>query len=85
VLESVGGNQDRAIDALLGMSDPEYKGEPPTTVQPEQLALVRSICPRILILLIPYCATVTNRARRTICSPLNAGGATAAAATMGQH
>lgn len=51
MLESVGGNQDRAIDALLGMSDPEYKGEPPATVQPEQLALVRSICPRFLILL----------------------------------
>jgi hypothetical protein len=44
VLESVGGNQDRAIDALLVMSDPEYKGEPPATVQPEQPALVRSIC-----------------------------------------
>lgn len=27
VLDSVGGNQDRAIDALLGMSDPEYKSE----------------------------------------------------------
>ncbi|GLB37813.1 putative CUE domain containing protein [Lyophyllum shimeji] len=28
VLASVNGNQDRAIDTLLGMSDPEYKGEP---------------------------------------------------------
>jgi hypothetical protein len=27
VLESVGGDQDRAIDALLGMSDPDYKSE----------------------------------------------------------
>ena len=45
MLESVGGNQDRAVDALLVMSDPEYKGEPPATVQPEQPALVRSICP----------------------------------------
>ncbi|KNZ82202.1 hypothetical protein J132_06274 [Termitomyces sp. J132] len=27
VLDSVNGDQDRAIDALLGMSDPEYKGE----------------------------------------------------------
>ena len=25
VLDSVDGNQDRAIDKLLGMSDPEYK------------------------------------------------------------
>lgn len=24
MLESVGGDQDRAIDMLLGMSDPEY-------------------------------------------------------------
>ncbi|KAG6873535.1 hypothetical protein C0995_014405 [Termitomyces sp. Mi166 len=28
VLDSVDGDQDRAIDALLGMSDPEYRGEP---------------------------------------------------------
>ncbi|KAG5639456.1 hypothetical protein H0H81_001578 [Sphagnurus paluster] len=28
VFESVGGDQDRALDALLGMSDPEYKPEP---------------------------------------------------------
>ena len=43
----MGGNQDRAIDALLGMSDPEYKGEPPAAahVEREQTALVRSICP----------------------------------------
>ncbi|KAJ3850596.1 hypothetical protein EV368DRAFT_84394 [Lentinula lateritia] len=27
VLESVGGNSDRAIDVLLGMSDPEYHSE----------------------------------------------------------
>lgn len=27
VLDSVGGNQDQAIDALLGMSDPNYKSE----------------------------------------------------------
>ncbi|KAF8813913.1 hypothetical protein BYT27DRAFT_7220251 [Phlegmacium glaucopus] len=41
VLESVGGDQDRAIDTLLGMSDPEYKGEPPAAVhvQQEQPAL----------------------------------------------
>jgi len=39
VLESVGGNQDRAIDTLLVMSDPEYKGEPPAAVQSEQPAL----------------------------------------------
>ncbi|KAF8915610.1 hypothetical protein CPB85DRAFT_1293842 [Mucidula mucida] len=29
VLDSVHGNQDRAVDALLGMSDPEYKSEAP--------------------------------------------------------
>ncbi|KAK7005950.1 CUE domain-containing protein [Favolaschia claudopus] len=28
VLDSVQGNTDRAIDALLGMSDPDYQGEP---------------------------------------------------------
>ncbi|KAG5646250.1 hypothetical protein DXG03_004077 [Asterophora parasitica] len=28
VLAEVGGDQDRAIDALLGMSDPEYKPDP---------------------------------------------------------
>jgi len=39
VLDSVGGNQDRAIDALLGISDPEYKGEPPVAVQSEQPSL----------------------------------------------
>ncbi|KIM75984.1 hypothetical protein PILCRDRAFT_798452 [Piloderma croceum F 1598] len=34
VLESVGGNQDRAIDMLLGMSDPNYvPQEPPAPVQ----------------------------------------------------
>lgn len=31
VLDSVNGNQDRAIDKLLGMSDPEYKEQHPTT------------------------------------------------------
>jgi len=29
VLQSSGGNQDRAIDTLLGMSDPEYRSEQP--------------------------------------------------------
>ncbi|THV03310.1 hypothetical protein K435DRAFT_715708, partial [Dendrothele bispora CBS 962.96] len=29
VLESVGGDQDRAIDVLLGMNDPEYHSELP--------------------------------------------------------
>ncbi|KAF4620916.1 hypothetical protein D9613_000306 [Agrocybe pediades] len=29
VLQSSGGNQDRAIDTLLGMSDPEYRSEHP--------------------------------------------------------
>lgn len=40
VLDSVGGNQDQAIDALLGMSDPNYKSErrpeePPARSQTE--------------------------------------------------
>jgi hypothetical protein len=43
VLDSVGGVQDRAIDALLVMGDPEYKGEPPAPVQSEQPPLVRYI------------------------------------------
>jgi len=37
VLDSVGGNQDRAIDTLLGMSDPNYKSE---TRPEEQHSLV---------------------------------------------
>ncbi|KAF7322004.1 CUE domain-containing protein [Mycena kentingensis (nom. inval.)] len=36
VLESVGGNTDRAIDLLLGMSDPEYKSEAPQVPQQQQ-------------------------------------------------
>ena len=47
MLDSVGGSQDRAIDALLVMGDPEYKGEPPAAVQSEQPPLVRFICPLI--------------------------------------
>ncbi|KAF7376553.1 CUE domain-containing protein [Mycena sanguinolenta] len=36
VLDSVQGNTDRAIDALLGMSDPDYQGEPvPQQAQPQ--------------------------------------------------
>ncbi|KAJ3519892.1 hypothetical protein NMY22_g12995 [Coprinellus aureogranulatus] len=33
VLESVNGNQERAIEALLGMSDPDYKPDTPVTTQ----------------------------------------------------
>lgn len=40
VLESVGGNQDRAIDVLLGMSDPDYRSEQPPAAAP----LVSTIC-----------------------------------------
>lgn len=29
VLQSVGGNQESAVDALLGMSDPDYRSEAP--------------------------------------------------------
>ena len=83
MLDSVGGNQDRAIDALLGISDPEYKSEPLVAVQSEQPPLVRSICPQFRYF-ISYCATVANRIRRTICPPSNARGATATAATMGE-
>jgi hypothetical protein len=40
VLDSVNGNQDKAIDKLLGMSDPEYKEQQPThVVSSAQLAL----------------------------------------------
>ena len=37
VLESVQGNQDRAVDLLLRLSDPEYRGdpEPAVTVAPQ--------------------------------------------------
>ncbi|KAJ6629493.1 hypothetical protein B0H10DRAFT_1987414 [Mycena sp. CBHHK59/15] len=34
VLASVGGDVDRAIDALLGMSDPDYTSEAPQAPQP---------------------------------------------------
>jgi hypothetical protein len=34
VLQSVQGNQDRAIDTLLGMSDPEYKSQHPPVPPP---------------------------------------------------
>lgn len=37
VLESVGGDQDRAIDMLLGMSDPEYV--PQAAPAPVQVSL----------------------------------------------
>jgi hypothetical protein len=50
VLDSVGWDQDRAIDALLNISDPEYKGEPLVEVPSVQPPLVRSICPPIPIL-----------------------------------
>jgi hypothetical protein len=40
VLQSVGGNQDRAIDALLGMSDPDYRSEAPAPVAPQAPAFV---------------------------------------------
>lgn len=41
VLQSVDGNQERAIDALLGMSDPDYRSEaPPTPAAPQPVALV---------------------------------------------
>ncbi|TEB30372.1 hypothetical protein FA13DRAFT_1856907 [Coprinellus micaceus] len=33
VLESVNGNQERAIETLLGMSDPDYKPETPAAAQ----------------------------------------------------
>jgi len=40
VLDSVNGNQDKAIDKLLGMSDPEYKEQHPTNpVSGAQLVL----------------------------------------------
>jgi len=39
VLESVDGNQDRAVDLLLGMSDPTFKSEaPPPQVQQQPQA-----------------------------------------------
>lgn len=35
VLQSVNGNQDRAIDVLLGMSDPNFKSETPPLPPPQ--------------------------------------------------
>lgn len=38
VLESVGGDQDRAIDLLLGMNDPDFRSEAmPPTQQPQMV------------------------------------------------
>ncbi|KAF5380260.1 hypothetical protein D9757_008238 [Collybiopsis confluens] len=39
VLDSVGGNSDRAIDVLLGMNDPDYRSEVRPQVEQEQPAL----------------------------------------------
>lgn len=36
MLESAGGNQDLAIDTLLGMSDPEYRSEQPQPTRVER-------------------------------------------------
>ncbi|KDR75089.1 hypothetical protein GALMADRAFT_248978 [Galerina marginata CBS 339.88] len=35
VLQSANGNQDRAIDVLLGMSDPDYRSEQPAQTSPQ--------------------------------------------------
>ncbi|KXN90972.1 hypothetical protein AN958_03039 [Leucoagaricus sp. SymC.cos] len=37
ILESVDGDQDRAVDVLLGMSDPNFKSEAPPPVQQPQM------------------------------------------------
>ncbi|KAF8740173.1 hypothetical protein AX14_008361 [Amanita brunnescens Koide BX004] len=54
VLQSVGGNQDRAIDALLGMSDPQYKSEAPTASEqsgqaPSQVDLDEQLARRLML------------------------------------
>ncbi|KAH9485073.1 hypothetical protein JR316_0001979 [Psilocybe cubensis] len=38
VLESASGNQDRAVDILLGMTDPEFKSEAPQQPPPQPLS-----------------------------------------------
>lgn len=44
VLESVDKDQDRAVDLLLGMSDPEFKSEaPPPIQQPQMVRLWSSL------------------------------------------
>lgn len=48
VLESVGGDQDRAIDLLLGMSDPNFKSEaPPIAAAPSPQMVCYSFLPLI--------------------------------------
>lgn len=47
VLESVGGNQDRAIDVLLGMNDPEYKSEAQSTQPVSQTDLDEQLARRL--------------------------------------
>ncbi|KAF8070805.1 hypothetical protein FPV67DRAFT_1043812 [Lyophyllum atratum] len=50
VLASVNGDQDRAIDALLGMSDPEYKGElTPETPVMSQTDLDEQLARRLML------------------------------------
>ncbi|KAF9527315.1 hypothetical protein CPB83DRAFT_400765 [Crepidotus variabilis] len=43
VLESVNWNQDRAVDALLTMSDPEYKPEPAAQRQSEPIPVLEDL------------------------------------------
>jgi len=44
VVDSVGGDQDRAVDALLAMSDPEHVSTVHSPAR-EQPSVVRRLCP----------------------------------------
>jgi hypothetical protein len=94
VVDSVGEDQDRAVDALLSMSDPDHVStvvEPPPAAQPP---VVRHSLSVLFLKISPtrhaladhanptgrgVCAAVTPRGRRALCA--RSDGATAAPAT----
>ena len=75
-MESVGGNQDRAVDALLGMSDPDYV--PSAQEQAAPVSIPSSI--RAHLRMHMLFSEVSDRAGRGIRSSVDARGAAAAAA-----
>jgi hypothetical protein len=52
VLDSVNGNSDRAIDALLGMSDPDFQSDQPQ--QPQQQV------PQVSLVLYPFVSMINR-------------------------
>ena len=85
VLESVNGNQERAIETLLGMSDPDYKPETPTAAQAPSTPRVRRSHGIIgsATILTSVCHDLdTGRAGRTACKAIDDRGAGAGAGAL---